>query len=117
MRRVEPVPSTRSGFWPPMAGNRGSVQQGYGGIGPQVCSGRLGKSISCFGYQRYTSSAQVQDKVPDRTSAFPSHLLVAELHNDTPGLLFLFFFFPSSVYLDEFAEDNTFIFLLYLVRG
>lgn len=116
MRRVEPVPSTRNRFWPPMASNRGSLQQGYSDICPRVCSGRLEKSVSFFGYQRYTSSAQVQDKVPDRTSAFPSCLLVAELHNDTPGLLFLFFF-PCCAYLDEFAEENGFIFLLYLVRG
>lgn len=96
MGRVEPVPSTRNRFWPLMASNRGSLQQGCSGIGPRVCSGRLENSISFFGYQRYTSSAQVQDKVPDRTSAFPSCLLVAELHNDTPGLLFLFFFFPAA---------------------
>lgn len=81
------------------------MQQGYSVIGPCVCSGRLDKPVIFFGYQRCTSSAPVQDKVPDRTSAFPSHLLVAELHNNTPGLLFLFFF-PSSVYLDEFAEDD-----------
>jgi len=96
MRCTEPVPSTRNRFLPLMAGDRGSVQQGYSGIGPRVCSGRLDKSISLFGYQRYTSSAQVLDKVCDRTSVLQSHLLVAELHSETPGLLFRFFFFFFS---------------------
>lgn len=73
------------------------MQQGYSGIGPQACSGRLDKSIGFFGCQWYTSSAQVQDKVPARTSAFPSHLLFAELLNDASGLLFLMFFFHPDL--------------------
>ena len=88
------------------------MQQGYSGIAPWVCSGRLDKSIR-FGYQRYTISAQAQDEVPDRISAFSSHLLVAELHNDTPGLLFKFFF-PRFVCVDEFAEDDGFFFFCIL---
>lgn len=92
----------------------GAVQLGYGGVGPRVGSGRLGKSISLFGYQRDTSSAQVQAEVPERTSALPSCLLVANSHGDTLGC---FSVFLLSVYLDGFAEDNGLTFLLCHVRG